>query len=80
MEIRVDEALWASSIMPEGTVVRWFVADGAMAQAGKPVAEIRIEDALHEVISPANGRLNIMAPANNVIEPGSLIATIDETR
>jgi pyruvate/2-oxoglutarate dehydrogenase complex dihydrolipoamide acyltransferase (E2) component len=80
MEIRVDEALWASSILPEGTVVRWFVADGAMAQAGKPVAEVRIEDALHEIISPADGRMKIIAPANSVIEPGSLIATVDESR
>ena len=48
-EIRVDEALWASSILPEGTVVRWLVADGAMVVAGKPIVEIRVEDALHEI-------------------------------
>jgi hypothetical protein len=33
-EIRVDEAFWASSILPDGTVVRWLVADGAMVVAG----------------------------------------------
>ena len=76
LEIRVDEALWASSMLPEGTVVRWLVADGANATAGKPIVEVRIEDALHEITAPANGRLTIAAAANNVVEPGSLLATL----
>jgi pyruvate/2-oxoglutarate dehydrogenase complex dihydrolipoamide acyltransferase (E2) component len=75
-DIRVDEALWASSILPEGTVVRWLVADGAMVTAGKPIVEIRIEDALHEIIAPASGRLKIVAAANSVVDPGSLLATL----
>jgi pyruvate/2-oxoglutarate dehydrogenase complex dihydrolipoamide acyltransferase (E2) component len=75
-EIKIDEALWASSILPEGTVVRWFVADGAQVTAGKPIAEVRIEDALHEITAPANGRVTIVAQVNNVIEPGSLLATL----
>jgi biotin carboxyl carrier protein len=75
-EIRVDEALWASSILPEGTVVRWLAANGAMVTAGKPIVEIRVEDALHEITAPASGRLTIAAAANNVVEPGSLLATL----
>ena len=75
-EIRVDEALWASSILPEGTVVRWLDADGAMVVAGKPIVEIRVEDALHEMAAPASGRLTIAAAANNVVEPGSLLVTL----
>lgn len=55
-EIRVDEALWASSMLPEGTVVRWLVADGAMVMAGKPIVEVRIEDALHEITAEAAAR------------------------
>ena len=75
-EIKIDEALWASSILPEGTVVRWLVADGAQVTAGKPIAEVRIEDALHEITAPASGRVTIVAAVNNVIEPGSLLATL----
>lgn len=67
-EIRVDEALWASSILPEGTVVRWLVADGAMVVAGKPIVEIRVENPLYEIAAPASGRLTIAAAANNVVE------------
>ncbi|HML28656.1 MAG TPA: hypothetical protein PKE16_07435, partial [Hyphomicrobium sp.] len=46
-EIKIDEALWASSIFPEGMVVRWLVPDGSTVAAGHAIAEVRIEDALH---------------------------------
>ncbi len=66
-DIRIDEAFWASSMLPEGVVERWFVADGAAVALGEPIAEIRIEDALHEIIAPARGRLMFVAAVNAVI-------------
>ena len=74
--VNVDEALWSSGMLPEGTVERWYVADGAIVATGDRMAEIRIEDALHEITAPANGRLTIVAAASNIIEPGSLLATL----
>jgi pyruvate/2-oxoglutarate dehydrogenase complex dihydrolipoamide acyltransferase (E2) component len=62
--------------MPEGIVQRWFIADGAIAETGKKIAEIRVEGALHEITSPARGRVTIVAAVNNVVEPGSLLATL----
>jgi pyruvate/2-oxoglutarate dehydrogenase complex dihydrolipoamide acyltransferase (E2) component len=73
-DVRVDEALWATSILPEGVLERWFIADGATVRRGDRMAEIRIEDALHEITAPASGRLTILAAANSVVEPGSLLA------
>ena len=75
-EIKVAEDLWASRTLPEGLVERWLLADGATVAAGEPVAEVRIEDALHEVLAPAAGRLLIWAPANAVIEPGATLGRI----
>ena len=75
IEVRVDEAIWASTIFPEGIVQRWFIADGALAEAGAKIAEIRVEGALHEITSPARGRLTIVAAVDDVVEPGSLLAT-----
>lgn len=75
-EIKIDEALWASSIFPEGTVVRWLIPDGAKVIAGHAIAEVRIEDALHEITAPADGRVTIIARENSVIDPGSLLATL----
>jgi Biotin-requiring enzyme len=76
VNINADQALWATNMLPEGIVERWFVAEGATAQAGHSVAEVRIEGALHDIVSPVSGRLTILTPANNVIEPGSLLATV----
>jgi pyruvate/2-oxoglutarate dehydrogenase complex dihydrolipoamide acyltransferase (E2) component len=75
-DIQVDEALWASSMLPEGIVERWFIADGATVAKGDLMAEIRIEDALHEIMTPASGRLTIVSAANTLVEPGSLLATL----
>ena len=75
-DVNVDEALWSSSAMPEGTIVRWLIPDGTIVTAGHPMVEVRIEDALHEIMAPASGRLTIVAAANNVVEPGSLLAQL----
>jgi pyruvate/2-oxoglutarate dehydrogenase complex dihydrolipoamide acyltransferase (E2) component len=76
IEVRVDEAIWASTIFPEGIVQRWFIADGAIAETGAKIAEIRVEGALHEITSPARGRLTIVAAVDDVAEPGFLLATL----
>ncbi|RUP00449.1 lipoyl domain-containing protein [Hyphomicrobium sp.] len=77
-EIKVDEALWASSIFPEGMVVRWLIPDGSMVSAGRAVAEVRIEDALHEITAPRDGRITIVRGEHSVIDPGSLLATVGD--
>jgi pyruvate/2-oxoglutarate dehydrogenase complex dihydrolipoamide acyltransferase (E2) component len=76
-DIRVTEDLWASRMLPEGLVERWFVPDGTYVETGDRVAEIRIEEALHEIIAPAAGHLSIALAANSVIEPGSVIGRIN---
>ncbi len=75
-DISVSSEFWASSMMPEGILVRWRAADGAVITQGEVVAEVRIEDALHELTAPARGRLTRLAKVNEVIEPGSLIGRI----
>lgn len=77
-DIKIDEALWASSILPEGTVVRWLVTDGARVAAGHAIAEVRIEDALHEITAPADGRVRIIARENSIVDPGALLATLSD--
>jgi pyruvate/2-oxoglutarate dehydrogenase complex dihydrolipoamide acyltransferase (E2) component len=75
--IKVDEALWASSMLPEGILERWFIASGDTIKAGERIAEIRVEDALHEIVAPAGGRATIVATVNTVVEPGSILATLE---
>lgn len=76
VEIRANEALWVNSMLPKGFVVKWVVADGALAIGGRSIAEVRIEGALHDIVAPESGRLKIEAAVNNVVEPGALLATL----
>lgn len=76
LHIHVPDDLWASSMLPEGMVKRWLVVDGSHVKAGSPLAEIRIEDAVHEIIAPAAGRLTISSFCGDIVEPGSLIGRI----
>ncbi len=75
-DIKVDEALWRSSILPEGVLEQWLAQDGVDVVVGHAVAVVRIEDALHDLIAPIAGRLQILSRANAVIEPGELVGRI----
>lgn len=76
VDVKVAEDLWASRMLPEGLIERWLSSDGAIVAVGDPLVEVRIEDALHEILAPAAGRLKIASAADDFIEPGSVIASI----
>jgi hypothetical protein len=75
-DIVVPAELWGTSILPEGLLERWIFADDTLVEAGDPVAAIRIEGALHNIMAPARGRLQISLRSNTVVEPGSTIGAI----
>jgi hypothetical protein len=77
MDIKISEGLWASAMFPEGILERWRVQDNTDINAGACIAEVRIEDVLHEIIAPTSGRLIMSTLANAIIEPGSIIAQIE---
>lgn len=76
LSINADEVLWRNSMLPEGILERWLVADGDTAHAGHAIAQVRIEGALHDIVAPETGRLAISAPRMAVIDPGFLLATL----
>jgi hypothetical protein len=76
LRINADHVLWRNGMLPEGILERWLVADGDTAYAGHAIAQVRIEGALHDIVSPATGRLTISAPTLAVIDPGFLLATL----
>jgi pyruvate/2-oxoglutarate dehydrogenase complex dihydrolipoamide acyltransferase (E2) component len=75
-KVRVADDLWATSMLPEGVLERWLVADGAAVEAAQALAAIRVEDVLHEIPAPASGLVAILSNANCIIEPGALLARI----
>ena len=48
IRINADEALWRNSMLPEGILERWLVADGGHHPQRPCYAQIRIEGALHD--------------------------------
>lgn len=74
--VKVDEELWASNILPEGILERWRARDGETVKAGQPVAEVRIEDSLHEIASPGHGVLAHEAKTGDVIQPGERLGRV----
>lgn len=76
-EIVVPQELWACSMLPQGVLEKWIFPDGSRVEAGDPLATIRIEDALHELMAPARGRLSIAVKANGIVDPGTVLGTIN---
>lgn len=75
-DISISSDFWAGCMMPEGILERWRVPEGSYVEAGAVVAEIRIEDALHELTAPVRGRLVTLAKMNDIIEPGTVIGRV----
>jgi hypothetical protein len=75
-KIAVAPDLWAANVFPEGLIERWLIPDGTLVEAGDPVASVRVEDTLHDLMAPARGRLCIEIKANGVIEPGATVGCI----
>ena len=76
--VQVCADLWATSLLPEGVIERWLASERAFVKRGEPLAMVRIEGALHELTAPADGWLAIERRANAVVEPGAVIARIEE--
>ena len=45
-------------------------------RAGEAVAAVRIGEALHDIVATADGRLEVMAPVSEIIDPGCIIAEV----
>jgi pyruvate/2-oxoglutarate dehydrogenase complex dihydrolipoamide acyltransferase (E2) component len=75
-DVNLDEELWRNSMLPEGILERWFVDAGTPVAAGERIAEVRIESALHEIMSPSKGVLIILVEKNAVVEPGTRVARL----
>ncbi|WP_091742298.1 lipoyl domain-containing protein [Phenylobacterium immobile] len=76
MNVTLSEDLWSSRVFPEGVLEAWRVEDGDAVMLGDAIAEVRIEDQLHEVTAPGGGVLHHMSVIGDVIEPGSVIAVL----
>lgn len=62
--------------MNEGEVKEWLAEDGAAVSAGQPLFVLEAEKSANEVEAPASGKLQILKPAGETYEVGTVIAII----
>jgi len=74
--IAVQPDLWACNTMPGGVLENWLRSDGCEVKAGDPIAAVRIEDSLHELLAPSHGRLHTELQVNSMVQPGTVIGSI----
>lgn len=74
-EIRVPDDLWEGDT--EGVITSWLVSDGAEVAQGDLVAEVMVEKAQYEIEAPLSGKLTIAKEEDEVVEKGSVIATLE---
>lgn len=77
MDIRISEELWATAMAPQGLLERWRVTDGAQVRRGDSIAEVRIEEYLHDIIAPDDGQIVHLASDGAFVEPGTVIARLE---
>lgn len=64
--------------MTEGTIAEWLVADGAVVEAGQPIATVSTDKADSDVEAPVSGTLKIVVSAGSTVEVGTVIATVTD--
>jgi pyruvate/2-oxoglutarate dehydrogenase complex dihydrolipoamide acyltransferase (E2) component len=63
--------------MAEGTVVEWFVTNGAQARLGAPLYSLESGKAVQEIEAPATGTLKIFINTGESHPVGTVLGVID---
>jgi pyruvate/2-oxoglutarate dehydrogenase complex dihydrolipoamide acyltransferase (E2) component len=74
MEIRIPKF---GQAMQEGTIARWFVADGESVASGDALYLLETDKVENEIEAPASGVARILAAEGSVLPVGTLIARIE---
>ena len=77
-EVRIPEALWDVSQIPEAIVANWFFKDGSDVAEGATIAEIMAEKTSFDITAPVTGKLTILVSKDGVVRPGSVIGRIEQ--
>lgn len=75
VDVVVGLGTWSEG--DEGVVVTWQFRDGATVSEGSTIVEVMQEKVQIEIEAPASGTLKILAPADEIISHGTVIATIE---
>lgn len=73
-DVTIPAELWDEDI--EGAVSVWFFENGDQVTAGDTLCEVMAEKVSFEIEAPATGALTIVAPAEEPVNKGDVIARI----
>lgn len=74
-DITVPTDLWESD--DQAVVTVWLAQDGATVSKGDLLAEIMCVKIQHEIRSPADGTLSIVAEADAIVSKGDVIGRVE---
>jgi pyruvate/2-oxoglutarate dehydrogenase complex dihydrolipoamide acyltransferase (E2) component len=69
---------WSASTIEEAEVARRLVPDGATVQRGQEVIEVVLDKVNVPLTAPASGLLRWEVAEGDLLQPGDLLATIEE--
>lgn len=74
-EIKIAEDLWDTD--EEAVITTWLAGDGDTVAEGALIAEIMTAKIQHEILAPASGVLSITRQADDLVNKGDVIGTIE---
>lgn len=73
--ITIPVDLWEDD--SECVITAWLFNNGVEVDEGDLLAEVMVEKAQYEIVSPAAGVLTIVKQEDEVVTKGAIIATLD---
>ena len=74
IEVRIPQDFWETD--GEGVIVTWIYGNGATVPKDAVLCEVMVEKAQMELSAPVAGSLEIVAPADQIVRKGDLVARI----
>jgi pyruvate/2-oxoglutarate dehydrogenase complex dihydrolipoamide acyltransferase (E2) component len=75
IDIRVPQDQWDDN--KPTSVIMWLYLDGATVKAGEVIAELLVEKATLELLSPGTGTLRIKVQPDTDVSKGTLLGVIE---
>lgn len=80
VEVKVPDELWPRRGGWKGKIVSVLKRPGEKVMRGEVLVEVEIEKAILEIESPVDGVVKRIVEPGSPVEPGSVVAVVEEAR
>ncbi|MAW82834.1 MAG: biotin attachment protein [Parvularcula sp.] len=74
IDVSIPQSWW--EIEGDGVVASWLYESGDIVNEGDVIAEVMIEKSSFDLLAPASGELQIVAPVETTVSKGQIVARI----